>query len=92
MSRVSRNELDIVARMVNSMLEQRGSSARVITEARYDYHALDLGYVNPNVSGNVSISKTLRTGRTGELMNYLRGMIEAMFLLEPPYTGAGRGQ
>ncbi len=86
MPRVSRKYLDRVAELTNTMLERRGSSARVEVSARMGYHALDLYAADDVDRSRDHLTKTLRIGSTGELETYLRAMQEAIWLLAPPFT------
>lgn len=84
--RVSRKQLDGTVARLNSALESKGSSARLVLEGRYGHTGLDVATVDMLERSPGSVSRTLTVGTTGELAQYLRGMQEALWLLEPPYS------
>jgi hypothetical protein len=88
MARVSRKQLEHLADMVNRALESRGSSARLVVGARYDYHALDLTTTEYLERGHGGLVKTVAIGRTGELSTYMHAMLEAFWLTSEPYVEA----
>lgn len=80
MTRVTRKQLEGMVENVNRGLERAGSCARVTVEQRYDYHALDLTTADYLENHPGAAIRTLRIGRTGEIADYLRAMLEAIWL------------
>ena len=85
MQRISWKALEGLERTVNSALELRGSSARVVVERRYDYTALDLTTADYLENHPGATVRTLRIGSTGDLWAYMQAMFTALELLSPPY-------
>lgn len=86
MARVSSSQLDGAAAHLNGMLESRGSSARVDVSRRNGYVAVDLS----DVSGH--ILRTLTVGTTSETYQFVRAMMEGLWLLEPPHISETRNR
>ena len=85
MTRTNLRDVEGLASVVTRMLHDRGADALVQPESRCGYRALDL------YDRDGRCLRTLTTGTTGELERYLRGMCEALWLLEPPYRASGVG-
>jgi hypothetical protein len=91
MARVSLKQLEQLATVLNRAFEARGSTARVVVGARYDYHALDLTTADYLENHSGAMVKSLCLGRTGELDTYMRAMLEALWLVSEPYTDPATG-
>lgn len=71
-------ERDLVTGALNRALAKRGSTASVCPQRRNGHTGLDL-YVDGRCL------KTLTVGTVSEVVGYMRGMQEALWLLEEPF-------
>lgn len=83
MSTTTKSERDAVEERLNDMLAKRGSSARVVATSQNGGTSLALTDEEHLASGTLIRSLTFGTKR--EVVNYMRAMQEALWLLEPPY-------
>ena len=79
MTTYSRIQIEHTTEALNAMFEKRGSTARVFAQGRSGHTGLDL----MNEAG--AIQKTLTVGTKSEVWDYMHAMMEALWLLEPPY-------